>query len=41
MTIETQNKGFTKSIAYPGDILMNIVGPHLNKIAILPADYSE
>jgi type I restriction enzyme S subunit len=41
VTIEVQNKALSKSIAYPGDVLMNIVGPPLNKIAILPADYPE
>ncbi len=41
VTTEVQNKALSKSIAYPGDVLMNIVGPPLNKIAILPADYPE
>ncbi len=41
VTIEVQNKALSKSIAYPGDVLMNIVGPPLNKIAILPASYPE
>lgn len=30
-----------KSIAYPGDVLMNIVGPPLGKIAILTDEYPE
>lgn len=30
-----------KSIAYPGDVVMNIVGPPLGKVAIIPDDYSE
>ncbi|MGJ1194393.1 restriction endonuclease subunit S [Sphingobacterium siyangense] len=30
-----------KSIAYPGDVIMNIVGPPLNKIAILTNQYPE
>ena len=41
VTIEVHNKALGKSIAFPGDVLMNIVGPPLNKIAILPTDYSE
>lgn len=41
VTTEVQNKALSKSIAYPGDVLMNIVGPPLNKIAILPTDYPE
>lgn len=38
---EAQNGKIKKSILYPGDVLMNIVGPPLNKIAIVPADYAE
>lgn len=30
-----------KSIAYPNDILINIVGPPLGKVAIIPNDYPE
>lgn len=30
-----------KSIGLPGDVLMNIVGPPLGKVAILPADFKE
>lgn len=30
-----------KSIAYPGDVIMNIVGPPLNKIAMLTNQYPE
>ena len=30
-----------RSVVYPGDVLMNIVGPPLGKIAIVPADYPE
>lgn len=41
VTPEVQNKALSKSIAYTGDVLMNIVGPPLNKIAILPTDYPE
>lgn len=38
---EIQNSQIKKSITYPGDIVMNIVGPPLNKIAIIPNDYAE
>ncbi len=31
----------TRSILYPGDVIMNIVGPPLGKIAIIPNDYPE
>lgn len=31
----------SKSRAYPGDVLMNIVGPPLGKVAIVPATYPE
>jgi type I restriction enzyme S subunit len=30
-----------KSIAIPGDVLMNIVGPPLGKVAIVPPDFPE
>lgn len=30
-----------KSIAYPGDVIMNIVGPPLGKVAIIPDTYPE
>ena len=30
-----------KSIIYPGDLIMNIVGPPLGKLAIAPLDYPE
>ena len=36
-----QNSQIKKSITFPGDIIMNIVGPPLNKIAIIPDDYPE
>jgi type I restriction enzyme S subunit len=36
-----QNSQIKKSITYPGDVIMNIVGPPLNKIAIIPNDYPE
>lgn len=38
---EIQNSQIKKSIAYPGDVVMNIVGPPLNKIAIIPDTYPE
>lgn len=31
----------TRSILYPGDVVMNIVGPPLGKIAIIPDEYPE
>ncbi|MEZ9692433.1 restriction endonuclease subunit S [Vibrio crassostreae] len=31
----------TRSILYPGDVVMNIVGPPLGKIAIIPDSYPE
>lgn len=34
----TKNK---RSILYPDDVIMNIVGPPLGKIAIIPSDYPE
>ncbi len=36
-----QNSQIKKSITIPGDVIMNIVGPPLNKIAIIPDDYPE
>ncbi|HCE53832.1 MAG TPA: hypothetical protein DER05_02070 [Lutibacter sp.] len=36
-----QNSQIKKSITFPGDVVMNIVGPPLNKIAIIPDDYPE
>jgi type I restriction enzyme S subunit len=36
-----QNSQIKKSITFPGDVVMNIVGPPLNKIAIIPEDYPE
>ncbi len=39
---ESAHRGFlARSIAYPNDILMNIVGPPLGKIVRLPADFTE
>lgn len=36
-----QNSQCKKSKCYPGDVLMNIVGPPLNKVAIVPARFDE
>ena len=36
-----QNSQIKKSITFPDDVIMNIVGPPLNKIAIIPDDYPE
>lgn len=36
-----QNSQIKKSITFPGDVIMNIVGPPLNKIAIIPNNYPE
>jgi type I restriction enzyme S subunit len=30
-----------RSKVFPGDVLMNIVGPPLGKVAIVPSDYEE
>ena len=38
---EIQNSQIKKSITYPGDVIMNIVGPPLNKVAIIPDTYIE
>jgi type I restriction enzyme S subunit len=39
---ESAHRGFlARSIAYPNDILMNIVGPPLGKIVQLPDDFAE
>lgn len=39
---ESTHKGpSAKSITKPGDVVMNIVGPPLGKIAIIPNDHSE
>ncbi|WP_217557311.1 restriction endonuclease subunit S [Vibrio metschnikovii] len=41
ITHETHSKKLKRSVAYPGDILMNIVGPPLGKVAILTEQYPE
>lgn len=38
---ESHNKFLSRSKAYPGDILMNIVGPPLGKTALLDEKYEE
>jgi type I restriction enzyme S subunit len=34
-------KDLSRSICYPGDVLINIVGPPLGKVSILPETYKE
>ncbi|WP_404464548.1 restriction endonuclease subunit S [Vreelandella aquamarina] len=41
ITEEVHNTKLKRSIGYPGDVLMNIVGPPLGKVAILPDSYTE
>ncbi|MCG3746037.1 restriction endonuclease subunit S [Vibrio cincinnatiensis] len=41
ITHETHINKLKRSVAYPGDILMNIVGPPLGKVAILTKQYPE
>jgi type I restriction enzyme S subunit len=38
---EVHNGELARSKVFPGDILMNIVGPPLGKVAIVPDDYKE
>tara|TARA_R110000744_G_scaffold255225_2_gene370746 strand:+ start:8559 stop:9842 length:1284 start_codon:yes stop_codon:yes gene_type:complete len=38
---EIQNSQCKKSICFPNDVLMNIVGPPLNKVAIVPKEFPE
>ena len=38
---ECHAKALKRSILYPNDVVMNIVGPPLGKIAIIPSDYPE
>lgn len=36
------HRGFlARSVVYPGDVLMNIVGPPLGQVSLVPEDYSE
>ncbi|WP_158161399.1 restriction endonuclease subunit S [Grimontia hollisae] len=41
ITSETHSETLKRSVAYPGDVLMNIVGPPLGKVAILTDQYPE
>src|SRR5690554_2802737 len=41
ITEEVHQTKLKRSIGYPGDVLMNIVGPPLGKVAILPDTYPE
>ncbi|OAB81848.1 restriction endonuclease subunit S [Cochleicola gelatinilyticus] len=41
VTEEIQNSQCKKSICFSGDVLMNIVGPPLNKVAIIPKRFKE
>ena len=38
---ETHNKDLKRSICYSGDVLMNIVGPPLGKVSIVPDEIDE
>ncbi|WP_071885036.1 restriction endonuclease subunit S [Hymenobacter sp. DG25B] len=38
---KTHNSLLNRSKAYPGDVLINIVGPPLGKVAIVPDDHPE
>lgn len=38
---QAHNHSMKKSVLIPGDVIMNIVGPPLNKIALVPNTYSE
>lgn len=38
---DVHNGVLRKSVAYPGDVIMNIVGPPLGKVAIVPGDFPE
>ena len=41
ITIKTHEKELKKSMGVPNDVLMNIVGPPLGKVAILPSNYNK
>lgn len=41
ITEEVHQTKLKRSIGYPGDVLMNIVGPPLGKVAILPDTYPK
>lgn len=38
---ETHNGFLSRSIVYPGDVLLNIVGPPMGKVSIVPDTHSE
>ena len=39
---EDVHRGFlARSAVYPGDVLMNIVGPPLGQVSVVPADFAE
>lgn len=38
---KTHNEFLKRSIVYPGDVLMNIVGPPMGKVSIVPDTYPE
>jgi type I restriction enzyme S subunit len=38
---DTHQNVLTRSIVYPNDVLMNIVGPPLGKVAIVPSSYPQ
>jgi len=38
---ETHTGGSRRAISKPGDVIMNIVGPPLGKVAVIPDDYPE
>ncbi|EHU9455451.1 restriction endonuclease subunit S [Vibrio vulnificus] len=39
--IECHSSKLARSVLYPGDVVMNIVGPPLGKIALIPDSYPE
>lgn len=41
VTEEVHSGFLARSICYPGDVLMNIVGPPLGKVSMVPEDYPE
>lgn len=41
VTKSAQTGALSKSCTYPGDVLMNIVGPPLGKVAIVPNTFAE
>jgi type I restriction enzyme S subunit len=41
VSINTHKSELKRSVVYPGDVLMNIVGPPLGKVSIVPHTYPE